>query len=200
MHEAIDILMHEHRLIEQVLGALVATAQEARAGREVSRQRVAELVEFFSGFADRCHHGKEENLLFKRMVERGFSADAGPVGVMLYEHRQGREHVGALAAIGHGDGPLSPAERESFVSHALAYASFLSQHIAKEDQMLYPMALEALSEQDLEELARAYAAFEENVMGAGEHERLHAVADRIVATAGSSGPLTAGCGPCTGCL
>lgn len=190
MHQAIEILMHEHRVIEQVLGALTATAEQVRAGDEVPRERVTELADFFSGFADRCHHGKEEKELFALMVERGFPGEAGPIGVMLAEHEHGREHVRAIAAIGRGHGPLSAAERESFVTHALAFGPYLAEHIAKEDQILYPMALQALSAADLDDLVRRFAVFEANVMGQGEHERLHGVADRILASAPAGAPTT----------
>ncbi len=42
-------------------------------------------VQFPCTFADRCHHGKEENLLFKTMVDRGFPREAGAIAVMLLE-------------------------------------------------------------------------------------------------------------------
>jgi hemerythrin-like domain-containing protein len=183
MHAAIETLMHEHRVIEQVLAALDATAAEARAGAEVSRARIADLAEFFAGFADRCHHGKEEDLLFQRMVARGFPAEAGPIAMMLHEHERGREHVRVLAALGRRSGPLSPAERDTLAAHAGAYVPLLGQHIIKEDQVLYPMALRALSPEDLDDLTRRYLEFEQAQMGSGEHERLHSLADRIIAAA-----------------
>jgi hemerythrin-like domain-containing protein len=201
MHPAIDTLMHEHRAIEKVLGALDATAAEIDAGVDVPRTRVADLAEFFAGFADRCHHGKEEDLLFRRLVARGVPAEGGPIAVMLGEHEEGREHVRALAALGRGAGPLSPAEREALVAHADAYTPLLAHHIMKEDRMLYPMALSTLSPEDLDDLARRYVEFEQGVMGAGEHARLHALAERIIAAAPPSagGSAAAACEFCCGC-
>jgi hemerythrin-like domain-containing protein len=183
MHKAIETLMHEHRVIEQVLDVLETRAERVREGGTVERAEIRELVEFLSGFADRCHHGKEEDLLFARMVEHGFPREQGPIGVMLHEHDLGRAHVRVLRAVADGTGPLGAAEREAFVGNALAYVPLLRQHIAKEDEILYPMALQALSSRDLDALIEGFSEFEESVMGAGEHERLHAVADRILASA-----------------
>lgn len=199
MHEAISILMHEHRVIERVLDALAASAGEVRNGGSIERERIGELAEFLAGFADRCHHGKEEDILFARMVERGFPRESGPIGVMLHEHEHGRAHVRALKAIADGAGPQSDAERAAFVEHALAYAPFLAQHIAKEDQILYPMALQMLPPEDLDELVRRFGEFERTVMGEGEHERLHAVADRILASS-PTGARPAAPAPCHSCL
>jgi len=201
MHSAIATLMNEHRVIEKVLGALEATATQAHGGAEVPRARVAELAEFFAGFADRCHHGKEEDLLFRRLVERGLPAEEGPVAVMLSEHEAGREHVRALAALGRGTGPLSPAERDALVAHADGYVPLLAHHIMKEDRVLYPMALTTLSTEDLDDLDRRYVEFEEGIMGAGEHARLHALAERIIAAApaAASASAAAACELCCGC-
>ena len=50
-----------------------------------------ELIYFLKTFADKCHHGKEEDYLFKELIARGIPNEGGPIGVMLQEHqtRQG---------------------------------------------------------------------------------------------------------------
>jgi hemerythrin-like domain-containing protein len=180
--------MQEHRLIEQVLDALENFAQVVRAGGAAERRSAAEFAEFFREFADKCHHGKEEDRLFVRMTERGFPADHGPIAVMLAEHVQGREHVGALAAIGSGSGPLSPAERATLALHALAFAPLLRAHIMKEDQVLYPMAVQALTAEDLDHLAGEFDAFESQVVGPGRHADLQALAQSLARAHPPAGP------------
>jgi hemerythrin-like domain-containing protein len=54
-------------------------------------------VDFVRNFADRCHHAKEEENLFPRMEARGVPRDGGPIGVMLFEHEEGRAYVRAIA-------------------------------------------------------------------------------------------------------
>lgn len=57
---------------------------------------------------------------------------------MLFEHDQGREFVRGLeAAVRAGD-------KTKVVENALGYAGLLRDHIYKEDNILYPMAEEAL--------------------------------------------------------
>ena len=57
MQKAIEVLMGEHRLIEQALGSLETYAVEVRAGAPALGEVIADYARFFSGFADRCHHG-----------------------------------------------------------------------------------------------------------------------------------------------
>jgi hemerythrin-like domain-containing protein len=68
MSHAIETLTHEHRVIEQVLGGLERLAEAVARGEAVERSTVKDFAQFFAGFADRCHHGKEEDRLFTAMI------------------------------------------------------------------------------------------------------------------------------------
>ncbi len=104
MEKAIEVLMNEHRLIEQALGSLESYGAAVGEGFSPGRELIGEYAAFFRGFADSCHHGKEEDILFQRLVERGFPRDAGPLAVMLHEHELGRRHVASLHALAEGPG------------------------------------------------------------------------------------------------
>ena len=198
MSTAIETLMNEHRVIERVLAALEAAALETREGAPLERSRVAEFADFFRNFADTCHHGKEEDLLFKKMVDSGFPAGQGPIAVMLFDHKAGREHVGVLRAIGSGSGPLTDEERAAFIEEADAYVAMLRQHILKEDRVLYPMALQVIAPAEMTRLAAAFDDFESHVMGAGVHEGFHRLADTLIA-AYSAKPANPGAVAHAGC-
>jgi len=190
MSQAIDILMQEHRVIERVLEALDSYVTTIEEGAPADRARVAEFAEFLRDFADTCHHGKEEEILFKRLIELGFPREHGPVGMMLFEHAQGREHVAAIAAVGQGSGRLSEHERQSLIAHARAYVPLLRQHILKEDRVLYPMAAQRVSTEDWDRMASAFEAFERDVMGEGRHHTLHELAHRLMTAPGGAAPTS----------
>ncbi len=181
MSKVIDTLMSEHRVIEQVLGSLGAFADGLEPGREGDRERVADFARFFSEFADRCHHGKEEERLFVSLEERGLPRDGGPLFVMLSEHEAGRGHVRALTAVGDGGGLLTADECDEVRRHAAEYIPLLEMHIQKEDGILFPHAEAILSEQTLAELAVKFDEFEHRVMGEDVHRRLHALAEELIA-------------------
>ncbi len=180
MHPAIETLMTEHRLIEQVLGSFEAFASNLQNEAEASRQTVTDYADFFRNFADTCHHGKEEERLFTTMTEFGFPREFGPIAVMLSEHAEGRAHVKALAEIGERHGALSGAERAAVIEHARAYVPLLRAHIVKEDNILYPMAAQTIPEDRMNALGASFEAFEQDVMGGGTHEAFHALAERLV--------------------
>ncbi len=190
-----QILAQEHQVILQVLECLEKMADEAAAGR-LDGGSAREAVEFFRGFADRCHHGKEEVHLFPAMEAKGYSPECGPTAVMRQEHELGRTHIRgmdeSIAAAAEGDRQAL----ERFVRNARAYLVLLRQHIDKEDHCLFPMADQALSENDQHFLLGLFARVEDEEMGAGTHERFVAIAERLADRYGVAKTTPAGAGCC----
>lgn len=199
MHAAIAVLMEEHRIIERVLGSLETFALALDSPTPIDREVVRGYGDFFRLFADRCHHGKEEDRLFAKMAEGGFPTDIGPIAVMLSEHVEGRACVAAFVRAGEGVGPLSEPERNEVAEAARRYVPLLRTHILKEDNVLYPMALQALPLPELDALAESYRTFERETMGEGELPRLHALAERLCASYSPAPARASEASSCFGC-
>ncbi len=156
-------MMREHDLIVQVLASLQDWTEQHRAGGVPIRQDLADFGRFFRDFADKCHHGKEEDRLFVKMVESGFPQDAGPIAVMLAEHDEGRAEVRGLLKIGAGTGPVTEAEKASAVEYASRLVPLLYAHIQKENNILYPMAQQAIRADEFARLDQDCEAFDRHV-------------------------------------
>jgi hemerythrin-like domain-containing protein len=180
------VLRHEHELVCRALAGADALAEQARRSGSVDDAAVRDFIEFARFFTDGCHHAKEERLLFPRLRERGAAASA-PVAAMLQEHEGGRERVRRLeaaldaAAAGDADAVARVAENLS------AYAALLRAHIAKENNVLFPLADRLLTDDDQRDLDAAFELVEADETGPGEHERLAAIADRLGAIAEEAG-------------
>jgi hemerythrin-like domain-containing protein len=166
-------LSHEHQAILLMIKILAKMSDRLEAGENVDPLHLEQAVDFIKIFADKCHHAKEEDLLFPAMEEAGIPRDGGPLGVMLREHTEGRGYVktmtGALAGIKKGDRRAA----ELFAENARNYGALLSQHIFKEDHILYPMADKRLSAAKQDELEACFAGVERDVVGEGKHEEYH---------------------------
>ena len=171
MSRPIDDLMHEHEAILFALQILEDFEQRAAAGAPVDSADVNAFLGFLREFADRCHHGKEEGILFPALVSAGVAQEGGPVGVMLYEHDQGRHWIAEMAASLLG--PRFDAAR--FAPAARRYRELLQAHIQKENEVLFPMAERLLAPEQLDQIFERFEAHEEEVIGAGRHEQLHAL-------------------------
>ena len=172
---ATQVLRDEHEGILAMLAVVEAAAQRLQNGKEIPADLMTNAVTFFRNFADRCHHGKEEDELFPVLEQRGIPKEGGPIGTMLIEHDQGRAFVRAMGEAANryaqGDASAVPA----LVQNTLGYVNLLRQHIWKENEILFPMADQVLSPTDQEQLSAAFERIETEHIGLGEHERYHAL-------------------------
>ncbi len=132
-------------------------------------------IDFIRNFADRCHHLKEEKLLFPALEEKGIARDGGPIGMMLTEHEEGRSYVRAMAEALKGEVP----PKTVLVENARAYLSLLRDHIRKEDEILFNMADEVLSSEEQKKLLREFEEHEAKEIGTGIHEKYLKMAEEL---------------------
>jgi hemerythrin-like domain-containing protein len=128
-----------------------------------------ELIYFLKTFADKCHHGKEEDYLFKELVSRGIPNEGGPIGVMLQEHQQGREYISLM------NKSLESKDLINFKTNAAKYRDLMRNHIDKENNALFVMADKVLDDARQNELFEKFETHEETVIGHGVHEELHSM-------------------------
>ncbi|MCE1272938.1 MAG: hemerythrin domain-containing protein, partial [Chlorobiales bacterium] len=79
MNKAIDDLMHEHEAILEAFQVLKGIVGRLDDGGSVAEGDISDILGFLKLFADGCHHGKEEQLLFPALVRVGLSEDEGPL-------------------------------------------------------------------------------------------------------------------------
>jgi len=171
-----EILKTDHETIERVIAALdKALGEQAGPQPGVLRQ----AVEFFTTYADGCHNAKEEKHVFPLMEQRGIPRQGGPLAVMLMEHEKARELLKSWTAAAEkflaGDHAALATLREAF----RAYGALLKDHYWKENDILYPMALKVMTEDDNGAVLRGIEAVEAS-FGPDTRQVYYRRADEIV--------------------
>lgn len=179
MKAPIRELMDEHALIVRMLNVLREMGGRLQSGKRPDAADLDAALDFISTFADHSHHGKEEDLLFPAMERAGFPRESGPVGVMLMEHRQGREFVSALRLAVSDLKAGLPAAAGDAARAIAGYANLLEHHILKENNVLYPMAMSALPEEAWANLAQSFARVEEERLGPTKRAAYEALVARL---------------------
>ena len=174
--EATDILMAEHRVIERVLAVLDTAVQRLEQGQAVRAGFFLEAADFIKGFADGCHHRKEEGVLFEAMVAHGMPRLGGPIAVMLADHEQGRSFTRGMRAAALKLEAGDASAQEGVISNAQGYVTLLRQHIMKEDNILFPMANRVIPLADQPKVAQDFERVEHEETGEGVHEKYLALA------------------------
>lgn len=176
---ATDILMEEHNVIEGVLETLEIAAHRLEQGQAVRPGLFIEAADFIQGFADGCHHKKEEGVLFQSMSAQGVPVQGGPIGVMLSEHEQGRIYTRAMRQAAERLAAGDTQASEEVSRNALGYVALLRQHIFKENNILFPMANQVIPADQQEKVAEDFEHVEHEETGAGVHEKYLALANAL---------------------
>ena len=174
-----DELRKEHEGILLMLRILEAVSQKIQQGDRIDPDNLDKIVEFLSVFADKCHHGKEEDFLFPTLEASGIPRKGGPIGVMLEEHEMGRSLIAKLkesANLYRSGNEKSPG---SFASTADGYIELLRQHISKENNVLFPMADRMLDPSKDAELFTSFEKLEKDRIGEGKHEEFHSLLKQL---------------------
>jgi hemerythrin-like domain-containing protein len=175
MGNPFEDLKHEHEAILFSLKMLSTMANLAKEGRSLNVDDALTIVDFLKEFADRCHHGKEEGILFPALERAGIPREGGPIGVMLHEHELRRGHIREMERSLRKE----PIELGAFTRSVGAYRGLLTQHIEKENTVLFPMGERALDSRSQNAIFELFEEHEEKVIGAGRHEALHAMLDEF---------------------
>jgi len=156
MNSAIKNLEDDHAYVLKLIDVMEVMTESS----EPVIADLEEAVELIKNFADGLHHAKEEALLFPLMAERGFSTQQGPVAMMLHEHTQGRNYVKDMSENIQlfQDGDLSALAL--VYRNMLGYGELLRNHISKENNVLFRMADNALSENDQQTLIEKFQKIE----------------------------------------
>ena len=165
-------------MIERAASLLEEAALKLYKGEAVNMRAFALLLMFFKEFTDKCHHGKEERVLFPFLESKGIPREGGPIGVMLVEHDIGRRLIKALEEDLENI-ERDPEARRDAVDSALSYVRLIREHIFKEDNILFKIADELMSADEDKRLVEEFEKMEINTIGPGVHEQLIKLLDEI---------------------
>lgn len=177
--EATTILSDEHRVIERVLKILDKAADKLESGQPVQPEFFLSAAVFIKGFADGCHHRKEEGVLFPAMEAAGIPRQGGPIGVMLAEHEEGRRLTRQMREAAEKAAAGEVGEGINIVKNARLYTRLLHQHIAKEDQVLFPLADRVIPAAAQAQVEQEFERVEQEETGEGVHEKYLALVDEL---------------------
>ncbi len=163
-------LNEEHGGIMLMLNIMGKVARKLRNGEDVPKEHLGKIVEFLRNFADKCHHGKEEDILFPELVKD--PSNTKTVNELLGEHKTGRDYIRGIA-----DSVEKYEKGNSDAFHiavnAEGYIRLLTEHIKKENINLFPKADKELSEKQQDNIAERFEILEKDVIGEGKHEEYH---------------------------
>ena len=145
-------LVDEHALIKKWLVLIPEVIEKLDIETKEGRNLILDGVDFIRSYADRFHHAKEEDILFKY-----FDGTLDIIKAMHEDHETGRAHVRAIIEA------LERKDKKAIIEHLNGYKELLTGHIKKEDEILYPWMDRGLSMQQVGELFAKFNEAEEKI-------------------------------------
>jgi hemerythrin-like domain-containing protein len=131
-------LMIEHRLIERMIDIMKRETDQIEKIGEVNTELVEKAVDFIRTYADRCHHGKEENILFRELKKKNLSEEhAQMIQELEKDHRWGRKTTGELAEARERYLKGDEEALSSIVINMRSLVDLYPKHIKKEDKHFF---------------------------------------------------------------
>lgn len=178
--KATQQLVDEHRAVNLMLKILDSILIKAK-DTMIELEDVKQVIGFLKGFVDKCHHGKEEDILFPELERRGMQKNGGPIGQMLFEHQTGRSCIAemntAVELLENGESEA----RQRLIDAGRQYIDLLVGHIEKENQVLFKMADSLIDETTQNRIYDEFELLEIERMGPGQHERYHELLKELAA-------------------
>lgn len=143
-------LVDEHVLIKRWAALIPNIVKTLDITSEEGRQLIRSGIDFIQTYADKYHHAKEEEILFKK-----FDENLDILKIMHEDHQRARDHVRAIQEA------LDKKDKKAIAEHLNAYRELLTEHIKKEDEILYLWMDRNLSITQVGELSSKFSAVDE---------------------------------------
>jgi len=156
MNTATKNLENDHIHILKLIDVMRSIVQSGKPDVEL----IEKIIILIRGYADGLHHAKEEEYFFPALKEKGFPSDRGPVAMMLYEHSQGRKFVKGIADNVELFKKGSKPALEGIFRNMSGYSELLTNHITKENNVLFRLADNALTEAEQQNLLDKFESIE----------------------------------------
>ena len=169
-------LMIEHRLIERMISVIQSVLEQVQSTQEIDPVFVDTAVDFIRIYADRTHHGKEEDILFRDLGKRPLSPqDRRVMDKLVEEHVFGRHMTKALveANTRYREGDRSALA--DIVSNLSNLVSFYPKHIEKEDKAFFPASRAYFTDQEDQAMLAEFWEFDRKMI----HEKYKSVVEEL---------------------
>ena len=172
-------LMMEHRLIERMVHLMRQDLERIRANILVDPEFafvdpvfIDVAVDFIRTYADRCHHGKEEEILFAELAGKTLPADLqGILDELVEEHKQAREYTTELVKAKENYLRQEPDAVNQILSYLDKITAMYPKHIIKEDQHLFIPCMELFTAEEKDAMLEKMWEFDRKMI----HERYEGV-------------------------
>ena len=158
-------LMIEHRVIEKLIGTIENEVDWCDQEGSINIELIDTVIDFIQNYGDRCHHGKEEEILFRELKKKKMSEEHTAImNELMEEHRQSKAKVAQLIEARdrfvRGDKMALP----DMIECLRFIKSLYPAHIEREDKLFFQPAMDYFSAQEKDEMLKEETEFDRHII------------------------------------
>lgn len=158
-------LMTEHRLIEKMLNSIDKKVAIMKMNNEIDPVFIDNTIDFIRTYADRTHHGKEEDILFRELEKKDMSThDRKAMQDLIEEHGYARKIVGDIVGAKKNYQQGDAAARPTIIDGLRSLISFYPGHIQKEDKIFFPVTEKYFTAAELDQMLNEFWKFDREMI------------------------------------
>jgi hemerythrin-like domain-containing protein len=158
----IGILMREHRVMERMIAALEKERDGIQSTGKVRNDFLVTAVDFFRVYGDTCHHGKEEDILFRRLSEKPLSiAHRRIMSLLIDEHNTARSFIRMLEGGRERSLNNSPGAAQEIGETIEKIRLLYTKHIETEEKHFFYPAMDYFSEEEQTQMVQDMLSYDQ---------------------------------------
>ncbi len=169
-------LMIEHRLIERMLAVIKKGLAKIESKHKVDPVFVDIAVDFIRIYADRTHHGKEEDILFRELNNKPLNEkDKKIMKELIEEHVFGRQITKALVEANTRYRNGDDTALTEIAAKLQTLTEFYPKHIEKEDKVFFPASRAYFTDEEDQAMLAEFWEFDRKMI----HEKYKSVVEGL---------------------
>lgn len=169
-------LMIEHRLIERMIAIMQKELQRMETENTARVLLIDQMVDFIKMYADRCHHGKEEDILFRDLEKKPLTVEhQNTMEELVQEHIYGRKLVGRLVEARDQYESGNTATLSTIKETFRDLATFYPKHIEKEDKHFFLPCMQYFTQEEQDRMLQEFWDFDRTLI----HEKYARIVESL---------------------
>lgn len=157
--------MIEHRLIEKMLTVIDKRVSIMQEKNEIDPVFIDSAADFIRTYADRTHHGKEEDILFRDLGKKEMSSqEVKAMQDLVDEHMYARKIVGDIVDAKRKFLKGDVTAHTVIISGLRTLISFYPGHIQKEDKIFFPVTEKYFTAAELDQMLDEFWKFDREMI------------------------------------
>ena len=169
-------LMMEHRLIERMIAVFQKELNKIKEKLDADLGFVDDVADFIRTYADKCHHGKEEFILFKELENKPLSDELRQIcNELVEEHKMARETTGKIVSAKEKYLQGDFKALNDLIKYGEELIRFYPEHIVKEDKHFFIPIMKHFTQEEQDQMLEEFNRFDQRMI----HDKYRGIVEEL---------------------